>query len=275
MVVNLKSIKLNFSTCIFFGLLLFAPSCKPKENFEGVFPDSHVWDLTMNVSFDYAGRSYKANGFSRLCVYHMGAMQEMFGGRWEENWSGSGAHVEVSELGHVVVLWPKSQVGMIVRTTRSSKEYFKGSRNELFDDLSRNGTKLTDVRSEPFRVVVFTPEGGAEFYSDLNEFTEFVGGKKSNLEAEIHVKPTQGGGIEVLQVVDQPWYIAWKSDRGKYLTEYHREWLSDDIKRSEFPVELNMAINKLRDEDFSRKSVAVFGNSDAANKINGLCGVGS
>ena len=109
----------------------------------------------------------------------------------------------------------------------------------------------------------------------MNEFTEFVGGKKSNLEAEIHVKPTQGGEIEVLQVVDQPWYIAWKSDRGKYLTEYHREWLSDDIKRSEFPVELNMAINKLRDEDFSRKSVAVFGNSDAANKINGLCGVGS
>ena len=101
-------------------------------------------------------------------------------------------------------------------------------------------------------------------------FAEAKNLNKDNLNLVIDIKSAHGEESNALRIIDQPWYTEWKSDRTEYLIQYHRRWLKDQNSRREPPVALGLPINKLRDEDFSRNPIKVFGSSETAHKINGL-----
>lgn len=261
--------KLLFALFAFFAIA----SCKPINEFRDGFPDSQVWDLAMKVSFEHGGENYTAEGFSRFCVYHAGKLQGMSPHSFNKDWSGSGGYVNVPEFGNIVFLWPKSQAGMILKSSAEQGQHYNGSRERLFSSFPDEETRHVNVRQQDFRVVVINDEDGGEYFENLVEFAELKNINKDTLNLVVGIKSAQGEESNALRVTDQPWYTKWKSARNEYLIQYHRRWLKDRDSRSEEPVALELPINKLRDEDFSRHPIEVFGTSKAGNRVKGLCGV--
>ncbi|GGX57906.1 hypothetical protein GCM10011309_03760 [Litorimonas cladophorae] len=255
--------------------LLAVASCKPIKEFRDGFPDSRIWDLAMKVSFERGGEIYTAEGFSRLCVYHAGKLQGMSPHSFNNDWSGSGGYVNVPELGNVVFLWPKSQAGMILKSSAEQGEHYNRSREKLFSSFPDDEKKLVNAHQQDFRVVVINPQGDGEYFDNLNDFVEAKDLNKNNLSLVVAIKTAQGEESNALRITDEPWYREWKSDRLEALSQYSQWWLDKDYKGRRSPLELTLPINNLRDEDFSRNSIKVFGASEAANKLNGLCEVKS
>ena len=116
----------------------------------------------MRTSFEYGGKSYTAEGFSRLCVHHMGKLQGLTPFTFNQDWSGSGGHVNVPELGNVVFLWPKSQAGVILKSSAEEGQHYIGSREALealFGSSSDNERRRVNMHPQDIRVVVINPQG--------------------------------------------------------------------------------------------------------------------